>query len=127
MTTSIGRYRIQDLLGVGGMGLVYRAEDMTLRRPVALKFLAPDLTSDEEYRARFLREARVAASLSHPNTCVVYEVGQVDAMVGLPEGGRVVGPGTPFIAMELVEGDTLAARLGHSGPVTVRPAHDMVQ
>ncbi len=73
--TTIGRYRVFELLGSGGMGVVYRADDETLRRPVALKFLASTLASDEEYRARFLREARVAASLNHPNTCVVYEVG----------------------------------------------------
>jgi serine/threonine protein kinase len=103
MTASAGRYRIVDLLGVGGMGMVYRAEDLTLRRPVALKFLSPSLAADEEYRARFLREARVAASLNHPNTCVVYEVGEMDATVDLLKGAEIVGPGTPFIAMELIE------------------------
>jgi len=124
MTTFIGRYRILDLLGVGGMGMVYRAEDLTLRRPVALKFLAPALASDEEYRARFLREARVAASLNHPNTCVVYEVGEVDESVDLAHA-EVPGPGTPFIAMELIEGETLATRLASAGPLAIRDAVDI--
>ncbi len=123
--TTIGRYRVFDLLGSGGMGVVYRAADETLRRPVALKFLASTMASDEEYRARFLREARVAASLNHPNTCVVYEVDQLDQTVTLPHDEAVLRPGTPFIAMEFVEGETLAARLERAGPLPVRIAIDI--
>jgi serine/threonine protein kinase len=123
--TTTGRYRVFDLLGSGGMGVVYRATDETLRRAVALKFLRPALASDEECRARFLREARIAAALNHPNTCVVYEVGQLDLPVCLPPDDTVLGPGTPFIAMEFVEGDTLAARLERSGPLPVGMAIDI--
>ena len=63
-----GKYRIQDEVGHGGMGVVYRAEDIKLRRPVALKFLPPEWTHDKEARERFLQEARAAAALSHPNS-----------------------------------------------------------
>ncbi|HLG59707.1 MAG TPA: serine/threonine-protein kinase [Vicinamibacterales bacterium] len=120
MTTIVGRYRVLDLLGAGGMGVVYRADDLTLRRVVALKFLAAPLASDQEHRARFLREARIAASLNHPNTCVVYEVGELDTAVALSLDDSVVGAGTPFIVMEFVEGDTLAAMLERSGPLSAR-------
>ena len=125
MATIGSRYRVLDLLGAGGMGVVYRAADETLRRPVALKFLASTLVSDEEYRARFLREARIAASLNHPNTCVVYEVGELDYTVTIPDDDRVLVAGTPFIAMEFVEGDTLSARLERAGPLPVRIAIDI--
>jgi serine/threonine protein kinase len=71
MISKTSRYRIVDLVAAGGMGVVYRAEDVALNRTVALKFLPPETATDEEYRARFLREARVAAALNHPNTCTV--------------------------------------------------------
>ncbi len=97
--TMIGRtlshFRIDSKLGEGGMGVVYRAWDTRLRRPVALKVLPPDLVANEERRLRFLREARAAAAVTHPNIATVYEVGEAD--------------GTVFIAMELVEGKTLRA------------------
>src|SRR5262245_61952933 len=123
--TTIGRYRVIDLLGTGGMGVVYRAADDTLRRTVALKFLAAEFASDEEYRARFLREARITASLNHANTCIVYEVGQLDREVTLPLDERVLALGTLFIAMEFIEGETLGARLERSGPLPVRDAIDI--
>lgn len=115
--TTVGHYRIIERLAAGGMGVVYRAEDLTLDRPVALKFLPPETAGDAEYRARFLREARVAAGLNHPNVCTVYEVGCVDDPVHPSSGdaGPVVAPGTPFIAMEFIEGETLAERLGREG------------
>jgi len=116
---------IGDRLGAGGMGVVYAAEDTTLRRPVALKFLAAGVAADEEYRARFLREARVAAALSHANTCVVYEVGQVDRTVLAEDGVSVAEPGTPFIAMELVEGETLSSRISRVGRLPVALALDI--
>jgi len=125
MTTSIGRYRLLDVVGIGGMGIVCRADDTTLRRSVALKFLAPVWASDEEYRARFLREARMAASLNHPNTCVVFEVGQLTDPVRLPLHQEVIETGTPFIAMEFVEGETLAASLSRSGVLSERTALDI--
>lgn len=93
----IGRYRVERELGRGGMGVVYEALDEELERPVALKILPNDAMGDEERRARFLREARAAASVTHRNIAVVHDVGQHE--------GRV------FLAMELIEGETLAARI----------------
>src|SRR5437867_2532733 len=125
--TTISHYRILAKLGEGGMGLVYRAEDLVLRRPVALKFLAPDIIADTERRARFQREARLAAALNHPNTCVVHEVGQVEAIDGGTAANEPLVPiGTPFIAMELVDGETLAARLERTGRLPVADVLDLV-
>jgi tetratricopeptide (TPR) repeat protein len=90
--TRVGRYIVRDRIGHGGMGAVWRAEDLELHRPVALKRLHAD--ADREARARLVREARAAAQLQHPNVVAVYEVGEAD--------------GEPFLAMELVEGETLA-------------------
>jgi len=97
-------YRLGERLGAGAMGEVYRAEDLRLHRPVALKMLPAG--SDADAAARLLREARVASSLSHPNIAVVYEVGEVD-YEGRPRG---------FIAMEYVNGRTLA-ELVREGPL----------
>jgi eukaryotic-like serine/threonine-protein kinase len=99
----IGRYRVERTLGGGGMGDVSLAHDTELGRPVALKSLAPHLARDGEFRARFLREARLAARLLHPNIVQVYDVGE-DGL-------------GPFIVMEYVDGETLAARLGRRGPL----------
>lgn len=90
-------FRIADLLGVGGMGIVYRAEDLRLRRTVALKFLHPEYSFDSTAKARFLLEARSVAALDHPNICAVHEVGESD--------------GRAFIAMPCYAGETLRARL----------------
>ena len=98
----LGRYRIMEKLGEGGMASVYRAEDTKLKRPVALKFLAPDMLLDSAARARFLREAQAAAALDHPNICTVYEMDEVE--------------GHSFIVMALLEGRTLADRLAE-GPL----------
>ncbi len=89
----IGHYRIVEKIGAGGMGEVYLAEDLKLHRRIALKFLPSNLSSDEELRARFIREARAAASLNHPNIIHVYEVDEVN--------------GRPYFAMEHVEGHSL--------------------
>jgi serine/threonine-protein kinase len=93
----LAQFRIVARIGRGGMGIVYRAEDEKLRRTVALKVLPSAFTQDEERRRRFLREARSAAAITHPNIATVYDVGEAD--------GRV------FLAMELVEGETLRDRL----------------
>jgi serine/threonine protein kinase len=89
-----GRYRLERPLGHGGMASVYLALDTELDRPVAVKLLAENLSGDESFRVRFVREARLAAGLSHPNVVGVYDAGEED--------------GRPYIVMELVEGETLA-------------------
>ena len=93
----VGPYRIDALLGAGGMGEVFRAWDTRLHRPIALKFLAREFLSDPAAVERFERESRAASALSHPNICTVYDVGEMD--------------GRPFIAMEYLEGQNLRARL----------------
>jgi eukaryotic-like serine/threonine-protein kinase len=98
-----GRYRTQELLGRGGMASVYLARDGELDRPVAVKVLAEHLADTPGFRERFLREAKLAAQLSHPNVVQVFDVGEHD--------------GVPFIVMECVEGSTLAEELKQRGPL----------
>src|SRR4051794_34241596 len=92
--TVVAGYRIEDRIGRGGMGVVYLAEHQTLRRRAALKIIAPDLASSDDFRERFLREARIAAGLSHPNIVTVYDAGEMDT--------------TLYIAMQYVPGHDLS-------------------
>ena len=96
-----GRYRIIALLGKGGMGEVYRADDLTLGQPVALKFLPEEASRDEGLLERFRNEVRIARRVSHPNVCRVYDVGEVD--------------GNTFFTMEYVDGEDLASLLRRIG------------
>jgi eukaryotic-like serine/threonine-protein kinase len=96
-TLLAGKYRILKVIGRGGMGIVYEAEDTKLQRHVALKFLPPELVLSQEARERFVLEARAAAALSHPNICTIYEIHD--------EGEK------PFIAMEYIEGQSLKAKM----------------
>ena len=114
--TRIGVYEITTPLGAGGMGVVYQARDTRLDRTVALKFLPPELTRDGAAKERFLREARVASSLDHPNICTIYEVGEV------PEGD--VADTQIFIAMAHYDGETLKQRIDR-GPLDVPDALDI--
>src|SRR5438034_4109103 len=95
--TRLGRYEIRSQLGAGGMGEVYLAHDTKLDRKVALKVLPADVASNRDRMERFVREAKSAAALNHPNIAHIYEIAEAD--------------GVHFIAMELVEGETLDANI----------------
>jgi len=106
-----GKYRIVEEVGAGGMGVVYKAEDLKLKRPVALKFLPPHLMDSPELKERFLIEAQAAAALNHPNICTIHEVGESEER--------------PYIAMEYVEGETLRDRI-RKGPLKPEEAVDII-
>jgi len=105
------RYRIIGLLGRGGMGEVYRADDLKLGQPVALKFLPPKLADDPVRRERFFAEVRITRQLSHPNICRVYDIAEID--------------GRHFLSMEFIDGEDLASLLKRIGQSDQRkgPGH----
>ena len=108
-----GRYRIIALLGKGGMGEVYRADDLTLGQPVALKFLPEEASREEGLLERFRNEVRIARRVSHPNVCRVYDVGEVD--------------GHTFFTMEYVDGEDLASLLRRIGRLPQDKAIDIAR
>jgi serine/threonine protein kinase/Tfp pilus assembly protein PilF len=105
---TISRFKIVDFLGDGGMGVVYRADDLKLHRPVALKFLPPELTDNLPAKERLIREATALSSLQHKNICVIHDIDET-------EDGQL------FITMEYLEGDTVA-RIIESGPLSIERA-----
>src|SRR5688572_24001654 len=113
MRETLSHYRIVRKLGAGGMGEVYLAEDIDLKRKVALKLLKPESLSDERLRQRLVREAQTAATLDHPNICAIYEVGR--------------DQDRSFIAMQYVEGETLAKRIRNRALTLVESLNLAVQ
>jgi serine/threonine protein kinase len=108
---TISHYKILEKLGSGGMGVVYKAEDTKLKRTVALKFLPPDLTRDDEAKKRFIHEAQAASALDHPNICTIHEIGETE-------------DGTLFICMAYYEGETLKKKVT-SNQLSVTSAIDI--
>jgi len=108
---TVSHYRVGEKLGEGGMGVVYRAQDLKLGREVALKFLSDEITSDAAAISRFEQEARAAAAINHPNICTVYEIGEDD--------------NSPYIAMELLEGETIKQKI-HGKPLPLDAVLDWV-
>src|SRR3954465_10617022 len=112
--TQFGAYRIESVAGQGGMGVVYRATQLGLDRTVALKVITPAFAHDEEFRVRFKRESKLAASIEHPNVIPVYEAGEHDGVL--------------FLAMRYVEGTDVKSLLNREGRIgALRPARSAHQ
>jgi len=109
--TMVSHYRILEKFGGGGTGVVYKAEDIKLKRPVALKFLLPELTRDPEAKERFIHEAQAASALDHPNICTIYEINETEDE-------------QMFIAMAYYEGETLEQKIEY-GPLKLEEAIDI--
>ena len=107
--TEIGAYRVEAFLDRGGMASVYEATDLRLNRQVALKVLARELTESADFRERFMRESRFAASLDHPNIVPIYEAGEADGLL--------------YIAMRYVRGGNLSDSVATVGPARFDPCH----
>jgi serine/threonine protein kinase len=110
--TTVAGYRVEALIGRGGMGAVYRASEEGLGRKVALKVIAPELAQDERFRERFLRESRIAASLDHPHVIPIYQAGDEDGLL--------------FLAMRYVEGSDLAKVVAEDGALEPKRAVDLL-
>ena len=110
--TTFASYRVESLLGRGGMGVVYLAHDPSLERPVALKLIAPELVQDDGFRARFLREPKLAASLDHPNVIPIYEAGEHEGQL--------------YLAMRYVKGTDLRAALERDGKLSPERTIDVL-
>ena len=107
----LGQYEIVSLIGAGGMGEVYKAQDTRLKRLVALKLLPPELTRDETAKQRFLQEAQAASALDHPNICTIHEINET------PDGQL-------YLVMAYYEGETLKEKI-ERGPLALDEAVDI--
>ncbi len=115
------RYRLRSLIAIGGMGEVWSADDMRLRRIVALKILRPELTGDPEFVDRFRTEARITASLNHPGIAAVYDYGEIPGGIGSHHGG------TAYLVMELIAGESLSAVLARVGQLAPARTLDVLE
>jgi serine/threonine protein kinase len=111
--TLVGSYRIESLVGRGGMGVVYRAQHTRLKRLAALKVLAPEWANDRGFHERFQRESELAAAIDHPNIIPVYDAGEADGFL--------------YIAMRFVDGTDLRELLDREGPLTAARALDLLE